>query len=191
MVEREIKLEYPSVEAARAAIGTLGLPPIRPRRLQDDALYDTPDGSLRARNCALRLRLDGPVSIVTFKGPPEAGPMKVRPEFETSTGDPARTQAIFEALGYRVAFRYQKYREEFGDATCVVAIDETPVGVFVELEGQAERITALADALGFSPVQYLTSSYARLHAERGAALGLGPHMLFPAGLAGPERSRGA
>ncbi len=52
--------------------------------------------------------------------------------------------------------------------------------MFVELEGEADRITALAEALGFTPGQYLTTSYAGLHAERGAALGLGPHMLFRA-----------
>ena len=180
MIEREIKLEYPSVEAARTAVGALGLPALHPRRLQDDVLYDTPDGSLRARSCALRLRRDGAQSIVTFKGKPQPGIMKVRPEIETATADADKTAAILEALGYRVAFRYQKYREESGDAFCVVAIDETPVGVFVELEGEADRITALAEILGFTPAQYLTISYAGLHAERAAALGLGPHMLFRA-----------
>jgi adenylate cyclase class 2 len=180
VVEREIKLEYPSVEAARAAVGALGLPALRSRRLQDDALYDSEDGSLRARSCALRLRRDGAHAIVTFKGKPQPGIMKVRPEIETATADADKTAAILEALGYRVAFRYQKYREEFGDASCVVAIDETPVGVFVELEGDADRITALADALGFTTAQYLTMSYAALHAERAAVRGLGPHMLFPA-----------
>lgn len=180
MVEREIKLEYPSIEAARAAIGALGLAVRRPRRLQDDALYDTPDRSLRARGCALRLRLDDGRAIVTFKGTPVPGVMKVRPEFETSTGDAAMTRAIFEGLGYEVAFRYQKYREELGDEQCVVAIDETPVGVFVELEGEEARITALAEVLGIGPDRYITASYARLHAERRESLGLGPHMLFPA-----------
>ena len=180
MIEREIKLEYSSVEAARAAVGALGLPALRSRRLQDDALYDTPDGSLRARSCALRLRRDGAQTIVTFKGTPLPDIMKVRPEIETATADADKTAAILEALGYRVAFRYQKYREEFGDASCVVALDETPVGVFVELEGEAHRITALAEALGFTPAQYLTTSYAGLHGARAAALGLGPHMLFRA-----------
>lgn len=180
MVEREIKLEFPSLEAARVAIGALGLAPLRPRRLQDDALYDTADGTLRARGCALRLRDDGGHAVLTFKGPVEPGPMKVRPEFETGATDGDMLRRILDALGYQIAFRYQKYREEFGDASCVAAIDDTPVGVFVELEGDGDRIASLATRLGFAPAQYLTSSYFRLHQERGPARGLGPHMLFPA-----------
>lgn len=181
MVEREVKLEYPSVEAARDAVSALGLPLLRSRRLQDDALYDTGEGTLRAAGCVLRLRRDGAHTFLTYKGPvqPDAV-MKVRPEFETGATDGDAMRRILEALGYQVAFRYQKYREEFGDSSCIVAVDESPVGTFVELEGHAERITALAARLGFAPEQYLTASYYRLHQERAAAHGLGPHMLFPA-----------
>ena len=150
MIEREIKLEYPSVEAARAAVGALGLPALRPRRLQDDALYDTPDGSLRARNCALRLRRDGHQRH-HLQGHASARRHEGAARNRDRTGDAARTQAILEALGYRVAFRYQKYREEFGDASCVVAIDETPVGIFVELEGEADRITGWPRPLASRP----------------------------------------
>ncbi|MGI8672431.1 MAG: class IV adenylate cyclase [Luteitalea sp.] len=179
MVEREIKLEFTSVEAARAAVGALGLQALRPRRLQDDALYDQPGGSLQQRGVTLRLRLDGDDGVLTWKGPLQPGPMKTRPEIESTIGDPDALRRILEALGYGVVFRYQKYRQEYGEPSCIVAIDETPVGVFVEIEGEASRISATAARLGCTAADYLTVSYAGLHQERGRSRGLGPHMLFP------------
>ena len=44
---------------------------------------------------------------------------------------------IAERLGYRRVFRYEKYRTEFHQPrrAGVAMLDETPVGVFLELEG--------------------------------------------------------
>ena len=75
MLEREVKIRVPDPDRARAALLSVGAVPLRPRRLQDDALYDTTDGSLRARRSVLRLRIEPGQAYVTFKGPVQPGLM--------------------------------------------------------------------------------------------------------------------
>jgi adenylate cyclase class 2 len=158
-IEREIKLAFDTVDAARDAVVAAGATPLRDRRLQEDCLLDTPDGRLRAQGTALRLRLEGGKSRVTFKGPVQPGVMKVREEFETIVGDGDVLLRIFEALGFRPWFRYQKYREEFSLLDLVVAVDETPLGAYVELEGSAEGIDEAAARLGRTRADYVVQSY--------------------------------
>ena len=47
MIEREVKLRFDSPEEARAAILAAGATPLRCRRMQEDALLDADDESLR------------------------------------------------------------------------------------------------------------------------------------------------
>jgi hypothetical protein len=56
-----------------------------------------------------------------------------------------------------------------------VVVDETPIGAFLEIEGEVEAIHAAAAALGFGPADYIRDSYAALFAASG---GTGD-MLFP------------
>ena len=77
-LEREIKLRYDSVESARAAVLAAGATPLHGRRLQEDALLDTEDESLRRRRCVLRVRLENGKSRITFKGPVQPSVMKLR-----------------------------------------------------------------------------------------------------------------
>ncbi|HQZ40557.1 MAG TPA: class IV adenylate cyclase [Vicinamibacterales bacterium] len=161
-LEREIKLRFDSADDARARVTALGATPLRGRRLQEDALLDTTDDALGHRRSALRIRSEPGKSLLTYKGPPQAGPMKLREELETPVGDGTVLLAILEALGLRIRFRYEKYREEFVSGDLVIAIDETPVGVFVELEGSETHIHDTARLLGFSPADYITDSYRTL-----------------------------
>ena len=88
--------------------------------------------------------------------------MKIREEHETIVSDGDTLLTILHELGLRVWFRYEKYREEFSAEDVVIAIDETPVGTFVEIEGGEDHINRTAAALGKGPADYITDSYRTL-----------------------------
>jgi adenylate cyclase class 2 len=178
-LEREIKLRFDSVEAAREAVLAAGATPLLGRRLQEDSLLDTDDETLRRRRCVLRVRVENGKSRITFKGPVQPSLMKLREELETVIGDGEMLLRILEELGLHVWFRYEKYREEFSHEDVTVAVDETPVGVFVEIEGSENGIMAMADALGRTPSDYVLDSYRGLFLKYRDELGLtGTDMVF-------------
>jgi adenylate cyclase class 2 len=178
-IEREVKLPYDTPAAARRAVVDTGATPLRGRRLQDDALLDRDTGSLEADRCTLRVRVDGDRATVTFKGPPMPGAVKAREELETAVGDAELVIQLFERLGFHVWFRYQKYREEFRRGNLVIAIDEAPIGVFVELEGSEMDIFAMAAALERPPADFVVDSYLTLFRKYQAECGASAtHMLF-------------
>ena len=178
-LEQEIKLRFDDAAAARAAVLATGATPVRGRRLQDDRLYDTSDGSLVRERSTLRVRADGPLSILTFKGPVQPGPVKTREELETSAADGGMLHQILARLGFQVWFRYQKYREEFTCGGLVIAVDETPVGTFVEIEGPEAGILAMAAAMGKTTSDFILDSYYRLFVKCRDALGFrGTDMIF-------------
>ncbi len=140
-------------------------------------LVDTTDGRLQAAGSALRVRADGDRAYLTHKGPVIPGPFKTREEIETEAGAPGPLLAILATLGFTPVFRYEKYREEFAAGGAVIAIDDTPIGVFVEIEGEAAAIGALAGQLGFQPADFVVASYRALFAAAGAP-GAPSEMLF-------------
>jgi len=168
VLEREIKLRFESAEAARRALVDIGAAPFRPRRLQDDRLLDDAGASLQRRGCALRLRQDGTDAFLTFKGPVVPGIMKTREEFESAVAEGDTILRVLSELGFTTRFRYQKYREEFrlqGVDGLLVALDETPLGVYVELEGLEAEIESAATRLGRAPADYVRASYRTLFLE--------------------------
>ena len=172
IMEREIKLRFDTAEQARDAVVASGASPLRGRRLQEDYLLDTHEETLRRRRCALRVRVEAGKSRVTFKGPAQPSPLHVREELETMVGDGDTLLRIFAELGWTVWFRYQKYREEFAREDVIVAIDETPVGTFVELEGGEQGIAGMTEALGRTPGDYVVDNYRSLFLQYCAEHGL-------------------
>ncbi len=83
-------------------------------------------------------------------------------------------------LGYRVVFRYEKYRAEYVKDGGLALVDETPIGVFIELEGEPDWIDGHARRLGFSPEHYITESYGSLYLAWCKEQAIEPgHMEFP------------
>lgn len=178
-IEREIKLRFDTPDDARAAVARLGASPLHGRRFQEDVLLDTPDETLRRQRCVLRVRNEGQRAWLTFKGPAQPGPVKAREELETIVSDGDTVRTICERLGMHVWFRYQKHREEYSYDDVVIAVDETPVGTFVEIEGSVAGIERTATALGRTPTDYILDSYHRLFLANREILGFSGHdMVF-------------
>ena len=172
--ETEIKLRVADVDVIRRRLRNLGFRLVHRRSLEDNILFDTPDRALRKIRSILRLRHYGGNWLVTFKGTPAAdSTYKSRLELETAVERPQAVQSIFEALGFRPVFRYQKYRTHYvpGEiskgrkSASEVALDETPIGIYLELEGSRRFIDRTAHGLGYSRADYITTSYGALYLE--------------------------
>jgi adenylate cyclase class 2 len=182
--EVEVKLAVPSAESAREMLRRAGFTESIPRSFESNAVFDTPTGTLFQGRRLLRLRDFRNQAIVTFKGPPDPGPHKSRPEIETLVADPAAFQLILLGIGYEVVFRYEKFRTTYQQAEQPghAVLDETPIGVYLELEGPAAWIDSTATLLGFEPSQYVLRSYAALYQEyRARTAAASPHLVFVPG----------
>lgn len=142
-----------------------------PRHFEENWLLDTHDGQMAGRSSAIRVRIVGQNAWVTYKGPPAPqSRYKVREELETQVLDGHTMLAIFERLGFRRAFSYQKWRTVYRlflpDGSSLRAmVDDTPLGQYLELEGERPHIDAVAGILGYGPDDYITKSYIALQAE--------------------------
>ncbi len=179
--EIEVKLAVVSADSARTLLARAGFQPQHEPAFEANTVFDTPAGDLMNTSRLLRLREFRGEAIITFKGVPEPGLHKTRPEIETKAADAATMQRILEALGYQVQFRYEKYRTTFlrGNDPGHAVLDETPIGTFLELEGPPEWIDETAAQMGFSGSDYIVLSYGTLYRNHCRAQNTEPtHMVF-------------
>jgi adenylate cyclase class 2 len=203
--EREIKLRIADLPALRRALGKIGARAVRPRLHERNVLFDTAERALANRQQLLRIRTELPVAgrknvaprfLVTFKRPVQRSASsrkderherhKIRQEIELEVSCPMALSAIFEALGMRAWFQYEKFRTTFRlpasnawATRLLIELDETPIGIFVELEGPANAIDRAAKALNFEKRDYVLANYVTLYREYCRSRGEEPgDMLF-------------
>jgi adenylate cyclase class 2 len=165
--ETEIKLVADSAAAGRRLLRTNGFRVFKSRVFETNTVYDRPDQALRNSGLLLRIRQAGRVHTLTYKGPSTPSKHKSREELEVALPDAKVMRAIVERLGFQATFRYDKYRTEFKQPrrAGVAVLDETPIGIYLELEGSADWIDRTARKLGFSESDYITQSYGALYFE--------------------------
>lgn len=189
--ETEIKLrvtDFPEMVRKLASLGARS----DGRVFEQNALYDTPDSDLRRTGRLLRVRTETPAAskqvraakragLVTFKAPVPGGAnsrYKEKLEWETAIKNPKQWARQLQAVGFKPGFEYQKYRSSFRLAAVHAYLDETPIGTFLELEGQPDAIDRTARKLGYGPRDYLRSTYWELYAADCARRGQKPRNLI-------------
>ena len=161
--EIEVKFLLSDYAALMEKVSALQLPCTQVRVHEFNLRYDLPDGSLLAKKQVLRLRQDVQAHI-TFKGPGMVeDDVLLRKEIEVVVSDFDTTDRLLKALGYEVVMIYEKFRANYlvGDVT--LSVDETPLGLFIELEGQnPAQLRQAAARLALSWSERINLSYSAL-----------------------------
>jgi adenylate cyclase, class 2 len=176
--EIELKFSVADIRELRSTADALGFKLVTDRTFESNVLYDSSDRQLRTQRQILRLRHYGNRCTVTHKRQAEGGDgdlrYKTRIETESVVEDCDALAEIFIQLGYRPVFRYEKFRTEWAMDEGHLVLDETPIGIWAELEGQPAWIDAMLEKLCIAPelrtIQSYGSLFLRWKEETGSAV---------------------
>ncbi len=150
-----------------------------PETFEDNIVLDR-RGDLKTRGSLLRVRKFGKYSIATYKGPMSIeGGVKSREEVQTGVESFELAIQLFDALGYKPVFRYQKFREVWRIRDVEVVLDRTPIGDYFEIEGPIDVIRMITAELGMTMDQAIRQTYSDLYRlARRTRPDLGENMIF-------------
>lgn len=168
-LEVEVKIRISDVEGIPGKLQKQSFILELPRHLEHNIIWHHPDIPLHSRGYLLRTRQAGERNLLALKKPPprDSTKYKVREEIEFEFSDFAGMKEVLGCLGFDPYFIYQKYRSVYRKGSIRVMVDETPIGDFIEIEGNPRGIDQVARGLGFSPEQYIRSNYLALFRQAG------------------------
>ena len=178
--EIEVKFALRNREELTRRLHELGAQRLYPETFEDNMVLDR-RGELRTRGSLLRVRKFGKYAIATYKGPMAIeGGIKSREEVQTGVESFELAIQLFDSLGYKPVFRYQKFREVWRVRDVEVVLDRTPIGEFFEIEGALDVIRTVAAELGMNMDHAIRLTYADLYRQaRRTRADLPEHMVFP------------
>ena len=177
--EIEIKFALKDRNALVRRLHEIGAQRLYAETFEDNIVLDR-RGELRTRGSLLRVRKFGRYALATYKGPMSmAGGIKSREEVQTGVESFELAIQLFDSLGFKPTFRYQKFREVWRLREVEVVIDRTPIGTYFEIEGSVDMIRAVAEELGMPMDQAIRQSYADLYRQhRRTRADLPENMVF-------------
>lgn len=177
--EIEVKFSLPDRRAFVDRLVSAGAEQLYPETFEDNIVLDR-RGELRTKGSLLRIRKFGRYVIATYKGPVsfESG-VKSREEVQTGMESFERAIALFDSLGFKPTFRYQKFREVWRLRDVEVVLDRTPIGEYFEIEGPLETIRSVVAELDLDIDLALRATYADLYRQhRRTRADLPENMVF-------------
>lgn len=179
---QEVEIKFPLSDRAALVqkLEALGGERLYPETFEDNIVLDR-RGELRTKGALLRVRKFGRYSLATFKGPVAfEGGVKKRDEVQTGVESFELAIQLFDSLGFKPVFRYQKFREVWRVNGVEVVLDRTPIGLYFEIEGPIDLIRSVAEALGMNMDAGIRQTYADLYRHhRRTRADLPEHMVFP------------
>ena len=178
--EIEVKFALRDRKELVRRLDEIGAARLYPETFEDNIVLDR-RGELRTKGALLRVRKFGKYSLVTYKGPMSIeGGIKSREEVQTGIESFELAIQLFDSLGYKPVFRYQKFREVWRVKDVEVVLDRTPIGEYFEIEGAVDVIREVAAHLGMNMDHALRQSYADLYRQARRTRGdLPEYMIFP------------
>ena len=178
--EIEIKFALKDRQELVRRLEEIGAQRLYRETFEDNIVLDR-RGELRTRGAMLRVRKFGRYALATFKGPVAFdGGVKTREEVQTGVESFELAIQLFDTLGFKPTFRYQKFREVWRVREVEVVLDRTPIGDYFEIEGPLDVIRAVADELGMNMDSGIRQSYADLYRQhRRTRADLPENMVFP------------
>ncbi len=178
---QEIEVKFPLRDRAELIrkLREIGATRLYAETFEDNIVLDR-RGELRTRGALLRVRKFGRYAIATYKGPMSIeGGIKSREEVQTGVESFELAIQLFDAVGFKPVFRYQKFREVWRIQNVEVVLDRTPIGEYFEIEGPVEVIRSVASGLGMNMDQAIRQTYADLYRQhRRTRADLPENMVF-------------